>query len=464
MLINSSKGWVTQLSEVELPVLAYTLQKICMLTADSNTPVNKLADAVLQDPDLTSTVIRLANSACYNPGNNVISTISRAVMVIGFDTVKSIAIAATLVDKISQGNHREHLYRCLVRSFHAAVQAKYLAATYNSSQKEEVFVAALLFDVGEAAFWASDQPQVVQFSETLARGAENTGVLQQQEFGASFCQISRGLIRRWNLGPLLEESIDTPSSHLARIVRTASTIAKVGEKGWSHSKLTATVQASAKLTGKDPQTIQQDLKKNAEIAASIAEKLGIKNARKYLFGVPQSTRPSPLCYNFDIQIKALQALSSQIVMRAPVQEILNSLIQGIHKGIGLERVGLFLAKQGTKKLYLSSAEGFRSSLWQTGQSIEAPSDYLLGLLRDRNCHTINLVGVDKTLRCSDYTLAPFKGLIPAIIAPLDNLHPEKGFIYADRLNQQLISIEQFESFKLFMLQLQLFIQRDATAA
>jgi len=55
-------------------------------------------------------------------------------------------------------------------------------------------------------------------------------------------------------------------------------------------------------------------------------------------------------------------------------------------------------------------------------------------------------------------------MIPAIMAPLDSFHREKRFIYADRLNKQPVSSEQSESFKLFMLQLQLYIHRDASAA
>jgi len=463
MFINGNKDWIKHLSETELPVLAYTLEKICALTNSDDTPVNKLADAILQDPDLTSNVIKLANSACYNPGNMVISTISRAVMVIGFETVKSIAIASTLVNKLTQGNRSEQLYRCLVRSFHAAIQAKYLAAAYNSTEKEEAFVAALLFDVGEAAFWACSQDQVTQLCNKISHGAENTNELQQQELGTSFTQLSRGLIRLWHLGPLLEESTDNPSSELARIVRTATTIAKVAEKGWNNSKLSAIAQASAKLIGKDPKVIKKELKSNAEKAALLAEKLGIKNARDYLFG-GASSNTNKQSSNFDLQIKSLQILSSLIVSRAPVHDILNCLINGIHKGIGMDRVGLFLARPNTKTLYLSSAEGIRSSLWKTGQPIEEPHEYIMGLLRDRNCHLIKTLSVDTSLRTYEYTSAPFHGLVPSLVAPLDSLHPERGFIYADRLNKHPINNEQFESFKLFMLQLQIYIQRDASAA
>ena len=55
---------------------------------------------------------------------------------------------------------REQLLELLARSFHAAVQARNIAGYVLSRHEEEVFIAALLYNVGELAFWGCGGEQV----------------------------------------------------------------------------------------------------------------------------------------------------------------------------------------------------------------------------------------------------------------------------------------------------------------
>ena len=124
--MTSTQAWVSYLSRVELPVLANTLRRINELTDSKSSTVNELAEVIINDAQLTSQVLRLSNTVFYNQTRVQVSTVSRAITLIGFDSVKSMTISSLLVDSVLKRSSRPHLLRCLARAIHAAVQARSL--------------------------------------------------------------------------------------------------------------------------------------------------------------------------------------------------------------------------------------------------------------------------------------------------------------------------------------------------
>ena len=158
--MNSTQAWVSYLSKVELPVLANTLRQINELTDSRNSTVNELANVILNDAQLTSQVLRLSNTVFYNQTRTQVSTVSRAITLIGFDAVKSMAISSLIVDSLLKRNDRPHLLRCLARAIHAAVQARCLMPKRTEHALEEVFIGALLMNLGETPAAIRDQLKV----------------------------------------------------------------------------------------------------------------------------------------------------------------------------------------------------------------------------------------------------------------------------------------------------------------
>lgn len=168
--MTSTQAWVAYLSRVELPVLANTLKRINELT-DSSSTVNELAEVIINDAQLTSQVLRLSNTVFYNQTRVQVSTVSRAITLIGFDSVKSMAISSLIVDSLLRRSSRPQLLKCLARAIHAAVQARSLLPKRNEQALEEVFIGALLMNIGELAFWACDTEQAVELEQRLRTDA-----------------------------------------------------------------------------------------------------------------------------------------------------------------------------------------------------------------------------------------------------------------------------------------------------
>ncbi len=96
-------GWVAKLSEEEMPIFAQTVSEINRILGKEEYSSLALARVILQDPSMTAKVLKLANSAFYNPGNTAISTISRAVVVLGFNAVQAICISIAVIESLLRG-------------------------------------------------------------------------------------------------------------------------------------------------------------------------------------------------------------------------------------------------------------------------------------------------------------------------------------------------------------------------
>ncbi|MBV1884738.1 MAG: HDOD domain-containing protein, partial [Gammaproteobacteria bacterium] len=150
---RGAQEWVDRLSEQEMPALATTVRRLRKLACQDDASVGQLVKVILKDPALTSNVIRIANSVHYNVSNTKTNTISRAIIIVGFEAIRSICITVKVIEALLGDAPNERLMNLVAQSFHAAMQAKTLAKKLGAEDQEEVFIAALLYHLGEAAFW-----------------------------------------------------------------------------------------------------------------------------------------------------------------------------------------------------------------------------------------------------------------------------------------------------------------------
>jgi HD-like signal output (HDOD) protein len=141
---QTAAEWVAHIREQDMPALGATVVLIQEVTGDERATNDRLAQVILQDPAMTAKVLKLANSAFYNPSRQSISTISRAIIVLGFNTVAEISLGIRLVDSLLSGGVQQRVLDEMALSFHAAVQARTIAGLRRDGHGEEVFICSLL--------------------------------------------------------------------------------------------------------------------------------------------------------------------------------------------------------------------------------------------------------------------------------------------------------------------------------
>jgi HD-like signal output (HDOD) protein len=148
---ESDQLWDKIISESEnLPVLPDIINKVLQEIDSETSNPDSFQKIISQDPVLTAKVLKMSNSAYYGFSREI-STISEAVLILGMDTLKSLAIAASAVkllnrDVVGYGLGEGGLWK---HSLAAAMSATLIAKQMNIKDAEKYFVAGLLHDIGK---------------------------------------------------------------------------------------------------------------------------------------------------------------------------------------------------------------------------------------------------------------------------------------------------------------------------
>ncbi len=133
-----------------LPTLPHVVSKLGKILENPMVSAEEVNRIISSDQVLTAKILKLVNSAFYGfPGQ--ISTVTHAIVILGFTAVKSIALSASVFDMFpAQGQafqfDRKKFWE---HSIGTAVIAKVLARKMNYQEEEEAFVAGLLHDIGK---------------------------------------------------------------------------------------------------------------------------------------------------------------------------------------------------------------------------------------------------------------------------------------------------------------------------
>lgn len=154
-----------------MPSLSTTVTKVLEVCNTPNTSPNDLNRVISLDPVLTGQVLKLINSAYYSLSNQITS-LARAIIMLGLNTVKNLALSTAIIGTIGKQDSFKSLPMDAFwsHSICVGVTAKALAAQKKvpASEREEYFVAGMLHDLGKIPLnncFASDYMQALQLAD-----------------------------------------------------------------------------------------------------------------------------------------------------------------------------------------------------------------------------------------------------------------------------------------------------------
>jgi len=342
--------WVMRLVQENMPIFARTVQCVAGTASRENSSLSELAWSILEDPSLTTQVLKLANSMHYNPSSQRINTVSRAVMRLGFNAVKEICLAIALIETVLSSLHKEKVAVEIARAFHAAVQARKIAILLNLPGPEEVFIAALLTRIGHIAFWCFSGDFGDRLESAMSED-ECDEMAQMKVLGFKLERLTLRLCQEWKLSGLLESSLQDKNGTdpLVRSIKLGLAVAQASENGWDCPPIKEIVKdASGFLNLSEKETIKT-LHESAMAAVEIIESYGAKKSSR-LVPLPIEA-PSPLPVHAEeikqeypkpdpsIQLSSLRDLSTLVTSgRGDVNMVLSIVLEGIYRGIGMDKV------------------------------------------------------------------------------------------------------------------------------
>jgi len=134
----------------DLPMsMSETLPAVIEACDNADTSVNDLTALISSDQSLVAMLLKLANSAYYGYARRI-ETLPEAIVLLGFSTIKSLAITATTMNLLfqSQDELSEVRHEIWSHSLGVGVAARALARKRGNIHPEKAFVAGLLHDLG----------------------------------------------------------------------------------------------------------------------------------------------------------------------------------------------------------------------------------------------------------------------------------------------------------------------------
>lgn len=221
--------------------------KIIELVEDPTSTAQDLHNVISNDPALCSRILKVVNSSFYGlPGQ--IGSINRAIVLLGLNAVKNIAISASL-SKLFRGGELSPNFSARNLWMHAvatATAAKMIAEKLKVGVSDEAFLAGLTHDIGIMVEMQADRNKLLAVLTEItvdADGAPHQDMLELEtkHFGANHQQFGKGLCEKWKFPQSFarvcgyhHNPLDLPSGerNMACIVHVADKLAGPLEEGF----------------------------------------------------------------------------------------------------------------------------------------------------------------------------------------------------------------------------------------
>ncbi len=190
-----------------MPAFPKSVQKILDLTRDMNCTPKELVQVIEQDPVVTVKILKTVNSA-YFALSKKITSINHAVVYLGFNTIKNLALSIAAIGMLPSRNAADFdgaLY--LLHSLSTASIAKRLALRADDADPTDCFIAGLLHDFGKVVF-AQFMPQ--EFKQALQDCQADGSSLHlslRRTIGTDHAVVGAMLAEKWRFAPDLVDTI-----------------------------------------------------------------------------------------------------------------------------------------------------------------------------------------------------------------------------------------------------------------
>lgn len=349
----------------DFPALSDSVVRIQSMAASDTESVNSVTNEILKDVALTNKLLRLVNSAHFARGGSI-STVSRAVTLVGFNGIRNMALSLVLLEHMQDKAHAAQLREEFLRSLMAGTIGSELCSVQRES--EEAFIGAMFQNLGRLLvqyYFPEEASRVRSLMQTrrepLTETAASTNVL-----GLTFEDLGLGIARAWSLPTSIQRCMRKPSGtpplvspadsteRIRWIALASNEMADVllhSESDQIAARMAEVTSKYARTMGVNPKTVQAAVARARQKLIDTAGVMEIRvspgsGASKLLRAPDTQTSPTMLTEpdtdahlgRFELhatapasldQVTALQRKASQVAdtLAAGIQDITNAMVE-----------------------------------------------------------------------------------------------------------------------------------------
>ncbi|HHW20792.1 MAG TPA: HDOD domain-containing protein [Thermodesulfovibrio thiophilus] len=189
------------LKTVDIPSLPPVAMKVMNLIKDDFASLKALEEIISRDQGFATRLLRIANSPYYGRDRKI-EDISQALLLIGFETLKSLVIAASLKDLNRQfGIFEQKLWE---HSLGVALCSSLLAMVTRLATSDEALVCGLMHDVGKTVINNAMPELYIQIYEKMYKEKRTLIEIENEVLGFNHTTIGNLIAKKWKLPEKLE--------------------------------------------------------------------------------------------------------------------------------------------------------------------------------------------------------------------------------------------------------------------
>lgn len=346
--------------------------------------VNELANVILKDYALTTKLLKLVNSALYGQYGGTITTVSRAVLILGFDAIRTAALSIAIFEHLKSGTQADALKDAACGSFLSAMIAKDLGHATPGVDAEEAFIGAMFHRLGRhlAIYYFPEE-----FEEIIALIAQR-GTTEQaaarEVLGVGYAEFGMAVARQWNFPEKLQLAMTPPrdgklpapgsaAQRGAQLAAFANEVAehiaisrddsdleqrlkRTGERyaaglNVSVPQLREAVMRSVDATRNYATLLTVDVKTSSFFKKVVRRMIGEPAPDKTLPATPPAQRAAcasvavsedPAEDRRMVLVNAVTEITNALLEQLPVNQIFSMVLEAFYRGIDFTRVLLLL--------------------------------------------------------------------------------------------------------------------------
>jgi HD-like signal output (HDOD) protein len=360
----------------QLPGLGTAISRIVAMVDADVESIQELRNFVLADVHLTQRVLGLANSVTYRRSYyEVTTTVTRAIVVIGFEQVKLLALAMVFVEQVAEANRATLMKAELMQALQSSLLARALSRQLSAEANERAAIAALLGNVARLLLVLIDFERYQALVERVRAGSSEAAAAQEV-LGMPLRSLTQEVLSLWGIPDAIAQlslgggrpPVTGPSGRLERIVSLATTtaqhlrhpagpereakLAEVRKQCVTAGGITAEAfdrwvaaaeeQMAPLQAGLEEPVAGPDASPGEQpegiLLGDVTPPVGALNA----IGKPANSQ--------ELVLARLQDLTQLIAERRGLSAILLTALECLHAGFGYSRSHLLLRDAGTAKM------------------------------------------------------------------------------------------------------------------
>jgi len=201
-----------------LPMLPHILVKLIEICQNENGSLQEITGIISADSFLSAKVLKLANSCYYRHSEKVVK-IDQALLRMGRDAVKNLAVSAAVYqvfntgEQIASGFNMKRFWR---HSLMCAILARTIAEKVAYNVPEQAFLTGMIHDIGRLIL-ITYLPQ--EYEQILTESKSSSSLLIQQEIeaGIPHTKVGSWLLNRWNIDSMTADAVLYHHEPLSRV-------------------------------------------------------------------------------------------------------------------------------------------------------------------------------------------------------------------------------------------------------